>query len=1599
MAQGDFCGVQRARIAPTLAACRASAGSLMLELRTGSSPLRDYLARVYDSLRGNQLAWELALHDVELLVSTPPRYNDPTAVSFLWAPVMRVLRAALFIERWSVVRPILRGVTLHLRPRQMTVILGQPGCGGSALLRLLSGRDAASGGNILINGDLPPSRDRWPCVVSHVATDDIQFTDLTVRQTLDFSCALQLPPGTSDAVRVEYRDIIVKILGIDHRIDTIVGSEMVRGLSGGERRRLSIAAGLCRFGSLYTLDEPTTGLDSGTALRVVKVLRDLCNSGPPVVAVLRQPSIELLALFDQVVVLAKGFVAFAGTVEAGLDFFESLGYEMPPAMGNPADFLANVVEHPEMFAVSPDQPLHSVEQFVEAYRASPLHSAQEAGFESQQQQRRRYARVAAHRMEKLATLAPEVPPWVALERKLHKVQEARKGEYMVHGNPVTTYDPPGLTGEVDDELDLIDFGGRRRAERATQIESAADGGGTTVFVGAGSEPLPADPVVLPLEGTTKPVDKPWNRAWKSVASWWRGKQMARRVGRFTGRLQVGARTRLGISDVYSKEGSPMAPFSKQLAANTKRAFELLYMTRSVLIVKIVVSLIFGAIMGTLFFGLSDDQRDSQTKGSFIFFTVLFFGLSAVDEVEVIMHERTAVYQQLETKMYAPLSYMISIVLRDLPAVIGMVAFFCPLSYFLCGLTVADYGWRFIFFIVILITLSMANTSVIRFAAIISSTSAGANALASLVVFVEAIFCGFMAKPSDIPPWLVWLYWANPASYAFGSAMVNEFSGADLSCRDSELAPPTGYPTQWLPYPAGFQGHQRCPLATGDELLSKSGFPTAYADGVAFWFALLSYWIIFQVLTYLALRYVQIKPRIVSSRPALRYFSPWRWIADRFLSLWNRLPDCFHAAGLDEELQPWKSSCPVDIPPAVVIEWDKLNYSVKGPKRFKVLPGKKLPLLRNVSGYVKPGMMLALMGVTGAGKSTLLDVLAARKTVGKISGSMLINGRPYPRNFHRYVGYCEQRDTHFADQTVREAIRFAALTRLNISSHTGWSIMKRLHYADYVIEKLMLSDVANRRVGWGSGDGITAEQRKRLTLGVELAANPSALFLDEPTSGLDSYGARLVMNHVRHLCTEGRSVVCTIHQPPQDILALFSHLLLLAPGGRMMYFGALHDEPGDLAVLRRYLKSMGRPCPDGINPGDVLLQLNVSDTDVAEHISFNGLATAESSNGADIVVDGAIEELVAASAAPEITAVTTGGDLAEAALDAASPKTATSKSPEDYELAYYRSEMHRNLFLLRRLRGSVYDTIASEIPSLTSLSLRGGYAIPWFLQMPFLVLREYVALYRHPSFLRDRFLLALQFSVILGLLYLRMDFNLSSFGNRVSLLFLSVLYSVLAASPLVGVILAGRPIVFREISSGSYSIFSYAFTAVLWDLPVLWMVSGMFGTIVYWLSRLGDDPENFFYFLAIVLLGSVVMTSMTRLCAFLGANLAVAMALLNLFLTVALLFAGFYEPRSEIPPWYLWLHWLSFGTHMLEALVVNAFRHRLFICDAKSSVTVRIDDILTKDFCPDLYGDIFLSSLGFEDQAYWRAPLVLFGYSLVFLFACLLALRFVKHMKR
>ncbi|KAI7810530.1 broad substrate specificity ATP-binding cassette transporter ABCG2b [Triplophysa rosa] len=239
-------------------------------------------------------------------------------------------------------KDILRNVSGIMRTG-LNAIMGATGSGKTSLLDVIAGRKDPRGlrsGQVLVDNMVVTSELRLTS--AYVVQDDVLMGTLTVRENLLFSGNLRLPRQQySTADKKEKVEGIIRELGLEDCANTKIGTEFIRGVSGGERKRCSIGMELITSPSLLFLDEPTTGLDSNTANSIISLLHRLSRGGRTIIFSIHQPRYSIFRLFDHLTLLHKGEMVYAGPSSKAIGYFQSLGYTCE-AFNNPADFFLDI---------------------------------------------------------------------------------------------------------------------------------------------------------------------------------------------------------------------------------------------------------------------------------------------------------------------------------------------------------------------------------------------------------------------------------------------------------------------------------------------------------------------------------------------------------------------------------------------------------------------------------------------------------------------------------------------------------------------------------------------------------------------------------------------------------------------------------------------------------------------------------------------------------------------------------------------------------------------------------------------------------------------------------------------------------------------------------------------------------------------------------------------------------------------------------------------------------------------------------------------------------------------------------------------------------
>ncbi|KAF2626636.1 hypothetical protein BU25DRAFT_369751 [Macroventuria anomochaeta] len=613
----------------------------------------------------------------------------------------------------------------------------------------------------------------------------------------------------------------------------------------------------------------------------------------------------------------------------------------------------------------------------------------------------------------------------------------------------------------------------------------------------------------------------------------------------------------------SKKSVYSIPFHLQVWALAKRQFLLKWQDKFSLVVSWFTSLVIAIIIGTVWLNLPDTSAGAFTRGGVLFIALLFNAFQAFSELASTMLGRPIINKHRAFTFHRPSALWIAQIGVDLIFAAAQILVFSIIVYFMTGLA-RDAGAFFTFFLMIT-TGYLAMTLFFRTVGCLCPDFDVAIRLAATIITLFVLTSGYLIQWQSEQVWLRWIFYINALGLGFAALMLNEFSRVDLTCADTSLIPSgpgyTDINAQVCTLPGSVAGSN---IVRGRDYVSQS-FSWHVGDLWMYWGICVALIIGFLLANAFLGEFVKwgaggrtVTFFVKENNELKELNAKLREKKDRR----NRKEE-----GADD-------SSELNITSKAVLTWEDLTYDVP-------VPSGELRLLKNIYGYVQPGKLTALMGASGAGKTTLLDVLANRKNIGVIGGDKLIDGKVPGVSFQRGTAYAEQLDVHEPAATVREALRFSADLRQPYEVPQA----EKYAYVEEVIALLEMEDIADAIIG-DPETGLAVEQRKRVTIGVELAAKPELLlFLDEPTSGLDSQSAFNIVRFLRKLAAAGQAILCTIHQPNSALFENFDRLLLLQRGGRCVYFG---DIGKDAHVLLDYFHRHGADCPPAANPAEWML---------------------------------------------------------------------------------------------------------------------------------------------------------------------------------------------------------------------------------------------------------------------------------------------------------------------------------------------------------------------------------------------------------------------------
>ncbi|KAL6208156.1 hypothetical protein ACLB2K_019107 [Fragaria x ananassa] len=602
--------------------------------------------------------------------------------------------------------------------------------------------------------------------------------------------------------------------------------------------------------------------------------------------------------------------------------------------------------------------------------------------------------------------------------------------------------------------------------------------------------------------------------------------------------------------------------------------------------RMIMFLITAFVTMTLFLR-TEMHRDTVDDGGIymgaMFFTMMVIVFNGFSELAMTIMKLPVFFKQRDLLFYPAWAYSLPTMILRIPMTFVEVSIWMAITYY--GIGYDPSIERFCKQFLLLVCISQMATGLFRLIGALGRNMTVANTFGSVALLFIFVLGGFLLSREEMKNWLLWGYWLSPMMYGMNAMAVNEFFG-----KSWRHVPPNS--TESL----------------GVMVLKSRGVsPEAswYWIGVV---ALIGFFVMFNFLYTLALQHLEPldTPQAVLSKDSLAMKHAVK--TGESIELWATGKN---STGVVKEVLENVSANRSSKQRGMIlpfqplsITFSEIRYAIDMPQEMKAqgITENRLEILKGVSGAFRPGVLTALMGVSGAGKTTLMDVLAGRKTGGYIEGNITISG--YPKNqetFSRISGYCEQTDIHSPHVTVYESLVYSAWLRLSPEVDS----LTRKMYIEEVMELVELTPIRDSLVGLPGGNGLSTEKRKRLTIAVELVANPSIVFMDEPTSGLDARAAAIVMRTVRNTVDTGRTVVCTIHQPSIDIVDAFDEMLLLKWGGEEIYVGPLGYHSSDLIKYFEGISGVSK-MKNGYNPATWMLEVTSAAKEAALGINFTDI---------------------------------------------------------------------------------------------------------------------------------------------------------------------------------------------------------------------------------------------------------------------------------------------------------------------------------------------------------------------------------------------------------
>ncbi|RKF55960.1 ABC transporter G family member [Erysiphe neolycopersici] len=636
---------------------------------------------------------------------------------------------------------------------EILAIMGASGAGKTTFLDILARRNKKGivEGTFYVNGEKVNGTE-YRNVVGFVDQEDSMHPTLTVHETIMNSALLRLPRDMGLAAKEQRVSEIEKQLGIYAIRDTLIGSEegKGRGISGGEKRRVGIACELVTSPSIIFLDEPTSGLDAFNAFNVIECLVTLAKTYKrTVIFTIHQPRSNIVALFDRLLLLAKGRTVYSGKLSLCQGYFDTIGYSCPSGF-NIADYLVDLTMHPGRNK----RPLsNGAEDLETEISASPGPSSTTAV----------KSILSISEISGDDSFVGNIGDLVSHQQGKYKDSVEARQEREIFTFKKSTLDTNGSQNLASNDTKLVKLSKQKLnatnhliAEDSDHILAKSNyGDHSNILVAAFDSSNICESIYTDIESAVSDA------------------QAANGLANGHG-LENGSINTSIMGKGYTRIG-----YFEQFLILSGRTWRNLYRNPMLMLTHYAIAIILAVLSGYLFYGLTDDIPGFQNRLGLFFFILALFGFSTLSTLTVFSAERTIFIRERANGYYSPITYFAAKVIFDIlplriipPIIMGSIVY--PMT----GLVPeAHFFFRFLLVIVLF---NLAAAGICLFIGIVCRDHGVASLIGSLVMLFSLLFAGLLLNHDAIPKSAMWLQSLSIFHYGFEALIVNEVTYLTLT---------------------------------------------------------------------------------------------------------------------------------------------------------------------------------------------------------------------------------------------------------------------------------------------------------------------------------------------------------------------------------------------------------------------------------------------------------------------------------------------------------------------------------------------------------------------------------------------------------------------------------------------------------------------------------------------------------------------------------------------------------------------------------------------------------------------------------------------------